>query len=42
MYNKERKHNITGFLGKSLKYNTDYENELIKKYVEKGLKILEK
>ena len=33
LYDKERNHNIPGFLGKSIKYNTDYENELIKEYI---------
>jgi len=30
MYDKDRCHNIAGFLGKSIKFNSPFENEEIK------------
>ena len=42
MYDKDRQHNIPGFLGKSIRHNSEYDNEEIKEFIQKGLKIIEK
>ncbi len=41
MYDIERNHNIPGFLGKSIKFQTKFENEDIKDYIQQGFKIFE-